>query len=280
MFESFLKRGKLIIILFFVIILVGGYLFYQLPKRELPEFSANIVTISTVYPGAEAAVVESDVTEVLEDAINNSDGVASLNSVSAKEFSNVIVEVEDDEDIEKITSDLKQKVSDAASKLPEEAFDPEVKQAQTGLPVASYMFTAESTDTLKQSQEEILRLKEKIQDLDGVSGVTIKGFKEKEAVLELDSEALAENGLNVSNIIEAINNEYKTTPLGETSQNGETIRLTLDQFKDIDQIEDLTVLSPITKEAVKIGDAANLVLTEKSRKISFLLKANLPIHSP
>lgn len=266
MFESFLKRGKLIIILFFVIILVGGYLFYQLPKRELPEFSANIVTISTVYPGADASVVESDVTEVLEDAINNSDGVASLNSVSAKEFSNVIVEVEDGEDLEKITSDLKQKVSDAASKLPDEAFDPEVKQAQTGLPVASYMFTADSADTLKQSQEEILRLKEKIQELDGVSGVTIKGFKEKEAVLELDSEALAENGLNVSNIIEAINSEYKTTPLGETSQNGETIRLTLDQFKDIDQIEDITVLSPITKEAVKIGDAANLVLTEKKQE--------------
>jgi multidrug efflux pump subunit AcrB len=263
MFESFLKRGKLIIILFFVIILVGGYLFYQLPKRELPEFSANILTVSTVYPGADAAVVESDVTDVLEDALQNEEGIASINSVSAQEFSNVIIEVDDSEDFEKISNQIKQKVSDNASKLPEDAFDPEVKDAVGGLAVGSYMFTAENLKTLKTSQEELMRLKEKVEDLDGVTGVTIKGFKEKEAILELNSEKLAENGLNVSNIIESINNEYKTTPLGETKQEGENVRLSLDQYNDIEQIKELSVQSPITKELVKVEELAELVFEEK-----------------
>lgn len=266
MFESFLKRGKLIIILFFVIILVGGYLFYQLPKRELPEFSANIVSISTVYPGADAETVESDVTEVLEDALKNSEGIESMNSVSAQEFSNVIIEVDDSGDFEKISGEIKQKVSDNVSKLPEDAFDPEVKKAATGLPVGSYMFTADNADSLKGSQEEILKLREKVQDLDGVSGVTIKGFKEKEAILKLDSDKLAENGLNVSAIIEAINNEYKTTPLGETKQDGENVRLSLNQYKDIEQIKELAVQSPITKELIKVGDLAELAFEEKDQE--------------
>lgn len=263
MFESFLKRGKLIIILFFVVILVGGYLFYQLPKRELPEFSANILTVSTVYPGADAAVVESDVTDVLEDALQNEEGIASINSVSAQEFSNVIIEVDDGEDFEKISNQIKQKVSDNASKLPEDAFDPEVKDAVGGLAVGSYMVTSEDPNTLKSSQEELMSLKEKVEDLDGVTGVTIKGFKETEAILKLDSEKLTENGLNVSNIIEAINNEYKTTPLGETKQEGENVRLSLDQYNDIEQIKDLSMQSPITKELVKVEELAELVFEEK-----------------
>ncbi|OHR69815.1 antiporter [Bacillus sp. HMSC76G11] len=266
MFESFLKRGKLIIILFFVIILVGGYLFYQLPKRELPEFSANIVSISTVYPGADAEAVESDVTEVLEDALKNSEGIESMNSVSAQEFSNVIIEVDDSGDFEKISGEIKQKVSDNVSKLPEDAFDPEVKKAATGLPVGSYMFTADNADSLKESQEEILKLREKVQDLDGVSGVTIKGFKEKEAIIKLDSDKLAENGLNVSAVIEAINNEYKTTPLGETKQDGENVRLSLNQYKDIEQIKELAVQSPITKELIQVGDLAELAFEEKDKE--------------
>ncbi|TDL82943.1 efflux RND transporter permease subunit [Peribacillus frigoritolerans] len=265
MFESFLKRGKLIIILFFVIILVGGYLFYQLPKCELPEFSANILSISTVYPGADAEAVESDVTEVLEDALKNLEGIESINSVSAQEFSNVIIEVDDSGDFEKISGEIKQKVSDNVSKLPEDAFDPEVKKAATGLPVGSYMFTADSSESLKESQEEILKLREKVQGLDGVSGVTIKGFKEKEALLKLDSDELAENGLNVSAIIEAINNEYKTTPLGETKQDGENVRLSLNQYKDIEQIKELAVQSPITKELIQVGDLAELAFEEKDQ---------------
>ncbi|MGG4490567.1 efflux RND transporter permease subunit [Metabacillus idriensis] len=266
MFESFLKRGKLIIILFFVIILVGGYLFYQLPKRELPEFSANIVSISTVYPGADAEAVEMDVTEVLEDALKNSEGIENINSVSAQEFSTVIIEVDDSGDFEKISSEIKQKVSDNVSKLPEDSLDPQVKKAATGLPVGSYMVTADNADSLKESQEEILNLKEKVQDLDGVSGVTIKGFKEKEAILKLDSEKLAENGLNASAIIEAINNEYKTTPLGETKQDGENVRLSLNQYKDIEQIKELALQSPNTKELIKVGDLADLAFEEKDQE--------------
>ncbi|WP_191561311.1 efflux RND transporter permease subunit [Metabacillus idriensis] len=263
MFESFLKRGKLIIILFFVVILVGGYLFYQLPKRELPEFSANVLTVSTVYPGADAAIVENDVTEVLEDALQNAEGIASINSVSAQEFSNVIIEVDDSEDFEKISNQIKQKVSDNAAKLPEDAFDSEVKDTVGGLPVGSYMFTAEDQNSLKNSQEELLSLKDKVEDLDGVTRVTIKGFKEKEAILKLDSKKLTENGLNVSNIIEAINNEYKTTPLGETKQAGENVRLSLNQYNDINQIMNISVQSPISKELIKVENLADLAFEEK-----------------
>ncbi|WHZ55903.1 efflux RND transporter permease subunit [Metabacillus hrfriensis] len=266
MFEHFLKRGKLIIILFFMIILVGGYLFYQLPKRELPEFSANIVSISTVYPGADASVVESDVTEVLEDVFKNSEGIASINSVSAQEFSTVIIEVDDSEDFEKISSNIKQNVSDNVSKLPEGAFDPEVKNAAADLPVGSYMITAGDMNTLESSQEEILDLKEKVLDLDGVSGVTIKGFNEKEAILKLDSDKLSDKGLNVSTIIDAINNEYKTTPLGETKQDGENVGLSLKQYKDVIQIKDLTLQSPITKELIKVSDIAELAFEEKDQE--------------
>ncbi|MRX71199.1 MMPL family transporter [Bacillus lacus] len=266
MFEGFLKRGRLMVLLFFVIFLVGSYLFYQLPKREIPEFTANIVTVSTVYPGAEAAVVESDITDVLENALDQTKGIENINSVSTQEFSNIIIEINDGADFRRTADEVKQKISDAASSLPEEAFDPVVEDELGGAPVASYMFTADSFDTLLDYQENMEKLKQKIENLNGVSTVTIKGYSEKQAVLKLDSESLADNGLNAGAVIEAVNNEYKTTPLGETAQDGTNVRLSLNNFTDISEVTNLTLLSPVTNNTVEIGDLGEFAIEEKKQE--------------
>lgn len=107
MVEAFLKRGKLVFILFFIVLIAGGYLFTRLPKRELPEFQANIVTISTVFPGADAKQVESDVTNKLESAISDINGVEKTSSVSAIGFSNIVLEIDDQADFQKVASQIK-----------------------------------------------------------------------------------------------------------------------------------------------------------------------------
>lgn len=239
MIEAFLKRGKLVFILFFIVLIAGGYLFTQLPKRELPEFQANIVTISTVFPGADAKQVESEVTNKLESAISDINGVEKTSSVSAIGFSNIVLEIDDQADFQKVASQIKNETTSTASSFPDGVMEPDVKDEFGNVPVGSYMVVASQSADLAKSQESLRALKEKVEDIKGVDSVVIKGFNDKQAVLNLDSSKLEDEGLNVTDVTNAINQEFDTSPLGDIRTGGEKVKLSIDTYDRLDQVKKL-----------------------------------------
>ncbi|WP_110114759.1 efflux RND transporter permease subunit [Bacillus sp. CGMCC 1.16541] len=263
MFEKFLERGKLILVLFFVVLIVGGYLFYNLPKRELPEFKPNLVSISTVYPGANAEQVERDVTNRFEKALDDIKDIDSVNSVSTREFSNVIIEINDGAEFQDVADEIKQVMLDSSKNLPEGALDPTFNDDFGKSPISSYMVVANDEQTLEESKKAINDLKEKLLEVKGVSDVVIKGFSEEEAVFVADSEKLTENGLNVSSVIQAINNEFETTPLGSVQQNGQEYTLSLGNFKSIEDVETISLQSKTKREAVQLSELGSFEYREK-----------------
>ena len=242
MFEAFLKRGKLVFILFFIVLIAGGYLFAQLPKRELPEFEANLVTISTVFPGADAKQVERDVTNKLESALSDINGVEKTSSVSAIGFSNIVLEIEDQADFQKVASQIKNETTSAVSSFPDGVMEPGVKDEFGSVPVGSYMIVSSQSSDLAKSQESLRALKEKVEDIKGVDSVAIKGFNDKQAVLNLDSSKLEDEGLSVTDVTNAINT-----------------------YDRLDQVKKIELFSKTKREPVTISQLGSLKEVEKEK---------------
>ncbi|MFS0654809.1 efflux RND transporter permease subunit [Bacillus sp. 179-C3.3 HS] len=265
MVEGFLKRGKLVFVLFFIILIVGGYLFTQLPKRELPEFQPNIVTVSTVFPGADAKQVESDVTNKLESAISDISGVEETSSVSAIGFSNIVLEIDDKADFQKVASQIKNETANAATSFPDGVMEPDVKDEFGNVPVGSYMIVSDQQSDLAKSQEALRTLKEKVEEIKGVDSVVIKGFNDKQAVLNLDSNKLTDEGLNVTDVTNAIQQEFETSPLGELRQSGEKVKLSINTYDQLDQVEKIELFSKVNREPVAISQLGSLKEVEKEK---------------
>lgn len=256
-FQQMIERGKLVIVFLLVAVIVGVLTFFQLPKREIPETSVNIVLVQTPYPGATAETVERNVTSVLETELRSIEGVENVTSLSASEFSNITVEYEDGLNQSELQANVRQAVSDAQSRLPEEALPPTVNDSVGQLPVASYLLTADDRESLETIRGNVDQVEERLLRTSGVTGVTIKGLPETEFVVSLDSEALGERQLAFPDVLTAINEEYKTTPLGRQSTEDGIYQLAIDSLTNVNDMDEVVVGS-FEGEPVLLADVGTV----------------------
>lgn len=262
-FEKMIERGKLVIVFLLVAVVVGVLTFFQLPKREIPETGFNIVLVQTPYPGATAEAVERNVTGVLEEELRGLEGVENVTSISASEFSNITVEYEEGIAQAEFQANVRQALSDAASRLPENALAPAVNDSLGQLPVASYLLTADNREAFEDARGAIEGLEEKLLRTDGVTGVTIKGLPEQEYIVSLDSGELGERQLAFPDVLTAINEEYKTTPLGRQSTEEGIYQLAIDNLTNVDDMEQV-IIGSFNGEPVLLGDVGAVKETPKN----------------
>jgi multidrug efflux pump len=261
--QAILKRSKITLIFVLLFAIIGIFTFFQLPQREIPETEMNIGTVSTVYPGATVETVERAVTNPIENSLQSIDGIKELSSSSASGFSTIIVEVEDGKDKIEVFSDVRQAVSGASASFPEEAFDPEINESKVKMPVVSYHLTSDSRENLQDLQEEMNRWKEEIEELPGVSSTTVKGLAEEQILIELNLKELKETGLNVSNVMTAINEEYYPSPLGKETIDGEVVQLSVEHYSTLDQMKEVFVGKSPAGESILLGDIAEVKISPK-----------------
>lgn len=263
MIRAILKRSKITLIFVLLFAIIGIFTFFQLPQREIPETEVNIGTVSTVYPGATVDTVERSVTNPIENSLQSIDGIKELNSSSAAGFSTIIVEVEDSKDKKEVFSDVRQAVSDASASFPEEVFDPEINESTVKMPIVSYQLTSDNRESLQDIKDEIDRWKTEVEELSGVSGVAVKGLPEEQILIELKLGDLKKSGLNVSDVMTAINDEYYPTPLGKEEINDEVVQLTVDHYSTLDEMEKVFVGKNPGGESVLLGDIADVKISPK-----------------
>ncbi|MDG3043707.1 efflux RND transporter permease subunit [Bacillus sp. B6(2022)] len=104
-----------------------------------------------------------------------------------------------------------------------------------------------------------------MEDIKGVDGVVIKGFNDKQAILNLDSSKLEDNGLNVTDVTNAINQEFDTSPLGDVQADGEKVKLSIDAYDRLDQIKKIEIFSKTSREPVTLGQLGRLKEVEKEK---------------
>ncbi len=210
-----IRRPVLATVMSIVIVLFGVIGYTYLGVREYPAVDPPIVTVSTSYIGANADVMESQITEPLEESINGIAGIRTITSVSREGRSTITVEFDLDVDMEAATNDVRDRVSRSLQRLPPDVDNPIVSKADADSnPIVFLNVSSDVRDPLETSEIANNMIRERMQTIPGVSEVRIWGEKRYSMRLWMDPAKLAAYGLTPLDIRQAIDRENIELPSG------------------------------------------------------------------
>jgi multidrug efflux pump len=220
-------RRPVLSTVFVLVIFIFGIIGYRyLGVREYPSVDNPIITVNVSYPGANADIIENQITEPLEQNINGIPGIRSLSSTSSQGSSRITVEFELSVDMETAANDVRDKVSRAQRFLPRDCDPPTVSKADADdQPILQISIQSEKRNLLELSEIADLTLKERLQTIPNVSSVGIWGEKRYSMRLWLDPDRMAAYGVTPIDIRNAIDRENVELPSG--SIEGDKIELTI-----------------------------------------------------
>lgn len=221
-----INRPVLATVMSILLVLFGFIGFEFLGVREFPSVDPPIVTVSTNYVGANADVIESQITEPLEEAINGVAGIKNLSSISSDGRSSIRVEFDLSMDLDNAANDVRDKVSGAMRNLPQDADPPIVSKSNAD---ASAIFSL----TVQSDKRNLLQLtdlginvfKERFQTIKGVSEIRIWGEKKYSMKFDFDPEKMAAKNVTASEVKDALAAQNVELPSGRIE--GDNVELTI-----------------------------------------------------
>jgi multidrug efflux pump len=224
--ELSIRRPVLSTVFVLVIIIFGIIGYTYLGVREYPSVDNPIITVNVTYPGANADIIENQITEPLEQNINGIPGIRSLSSTSSQGSSRITVEFELSVDMETAANDVRDKVSRAQRYLPRDCDPPTVSKADADdQPILQISIQSKKRNLLELSEIADLTVKERLQTIANVSSVSIWGEKRYAMRLWLDPSKMAAYGITPIDIRNAIDRENVELPSG--SIEGDKMELTI-----------------------------------------------------
>jgi len=210
-----IRRPVLASVMSIVIVLFGVISFFYLGVREYPSVDPPIVTVSTSYVGANADVIESQITEPLEESVNGIAGIRTLSSVSREGQSTITVEFDLEIDLEAATNDVRDRVSRAQRNLPPDAEPPTVRKADADAsPIVFLNINSDRRDLLDLTSIADNIFKEQLETIPGVSEIRIWGSKQYAMRMWMDPLRLAAHQVTPLDVQQALNRENVELPSG------------------------------------------------------------------
>ncbi len=231
----------------------------RLGVRETPDIASPTVSVSTFWPGADPAIVESDVTEILERQLNGVEGVRTLTSTSSEQSSSISIEFDLDRDLEEAANDVRARVARARRDLPQDAEEPVVEKADANAqPVMFLRLTAPGADLLAITEVGETLVRERLENVPGVSAVELFGAKRYAMRIELDPVAMSARGLTLSDVEGALWAGNVDRPAGRVE--GEATQLTVQFRAGLKTVEDFEglVLRGDPQRLVRLRDVATV----------------------
>ena len=262
--EISIKRPSLVIVLF-TILTLGGLLSYSMMGYELiPKFETNMVTISTVYPGASPSEVETSVTRKIEDAVGSLENVKKVESSSYESLSVISVNLNTGADVNYALNDAQRKVNAILADLPDDADPPSLQKfSLDDLPIMTLSITSD-----KLNNKDLYDLLDKkiepiFSRVNGVAEVDLVGGQEREIQVSLDEKKMQGYGLAIADVQQAILSSNLDFPTGalKTRTSRSTIRLS-GKYKDVAEMNNL-VVSNKDGAQVRLSDIATVFDTQK-----------------
>jgi len=257
-----IKRPVLTIVMNIAIILFGviGYMF--LGVREFPSIDPAQISVRTSYAGANADIIESQITEPLEKAINSIDGIRNITSSSNQGTSNITIEFELEKNLEEAANDVRDKVSQAIRSLPQDIDAPPVvsKADADSDPIVTMTVQSASRDPLELSDYAENVIAERLQTIPGVSSVQIWGQKRYAMRLWIEPTKLASYGVTVSDVRNALERQNVELPSGKlTGANTELTVKTMGNLSSPEEFNNIIIKSDGSK-IVKLSDVGRAEL--------------------
>ena len=238
-----IRRPVLSIVLSVIILLLGVVAFTFLEVREYPSVDPPIVTVTTNYPGANSDVIETQITEPLEQALNGIDGIRTLTSQSREGSSQITIEFDLARDLEEATNDVRDRVSGAQRNLPRDVDAPTIQKSDADDSPIIFMYVQSDTRNILEVNEFAANvIKERIQTIPGVSTVRIFGERKYAMRMWLNPEKLAAYKLSPLDVQTALEKENVELPAGRIE--GDNTELTIRTFgrlKNVDEFNNLII---------------------------------------
>ncbi len=257
--EVSISRPVLATVMSLAILLFGIIAFTRLPVREYPDIDPPIVSITTYYRGASPSVVETEITDVLEEQLATLEGVRTITSSSQEQGSVVTVEFELGRDVDEAANDVRDRVSRVGGTLPEEADDPIIQKVDTNAqPIFWVALTSERYSTLELSETADLVLKERLQRLPGVGNVFIGAERRYAMRVWLDPQRMAARGLTTQQVEQAIRLENAEIPAGRVE--GSSREFSVRTRGELDTPEEFAALVVASSgdHVVRLSDVAQV----------------------
>lgn len=253
------KRPVFASVLSILLIVFGLVSFSRLPLREFPDIDPPVVSITVNYPGASASVVETRITQVIEERIAGIGGVRFINSRSRDGRANISIEFDVNRDIDAAANDVRDRVSSVADRLPPEADAPEVEKADADDDVILWLNFASQKMTTPELTDYANRfLVDRFSAIDGVARIQIGGARDYAMRVWLDRRALAARGLTAGDVERALRAENVEAPAGTLESGAVSYTLRIDRpFRTADDFAGL-VLAQGEGYLVRLGDVARV----------------------
>ncbi len=276
--ELSLRRPVLAFVMNIILVLFGVIGFNSLGVRDYPAIDPPIISVSASYPGANADIIESQLTEPLEKAVNGIAGIRNITSSSSVGRCNINVEFELGVDLEAAANDVRDKVSQASRSLPDDLPSPPVvskADANSG-PIITMTVQSTTRNPLQLSEYANNVLVERLQTIPGVSGIQIWGEKRFSMRIWLDPAKLSAYNLTALEVQQALNRENVELPSGKIS--GNSTELTVRTFGRLYTEEDFSnvVIRSAPEGDIRLRDVGQALLGPENEE-SVLRESNIPM---
>ena len=262
-----IKRPVLAIVMSLVVIIFGLIGLASIPVREFPSVDPPNINVRTSYPGANAEIIESQITEILEASINGIAGIRVLTSTSSDGSSNINVEFELGVDMESAANDVRDRVSRVQNRLPRDCDPPTIiKSDADANPIIMLAVRSDSRNLLDLSDVADRLFKEQLQTVPGISEISIWGEKRYAIRIFLDPAKMAAYGLTAADVRTQVTAENVELPSGTIE--GTSINLsirTLGLIRTPQEFEDL-IIREVNGRPVKIGDIGRAEITAQDER--------------
>ncbi|MGE0082546.1 MAG: efflux RND transporter permease subunit, partial [Thiohalomonadaceae bacterium] len=210
-----IERPVFAMVISLLLLVLGLAALVQLGVREYPDIDPPVVSITTVFPGASAEVIDREITEVIEEQISGIEGIRTIDSTSRDEVSEVSIEFDLRRDVDAAAADVRDRLGAAAAELPDEADPPVVaKVSADAQPVLWISLTSDARSQLELTEFAERYLTEPLSVLPGVARVIVGGSRRRAMRIWLDMDAMAARGVTVSDVVDTLQAENVELPAG------------------------------------------------------------------
>ena len=266
--ELSIRRPVFATVVSLLLVVLGVIAYTRLTLRELPAIDPPVVSVGVNYPGASAAVVETRVTQILEDALSGIEGIETIESSSTNGESDIDIEFSLSRDIEAAANDVRDSVSRVLDRMPPEADPPEIEKAESDSEVVLWLNMRSSRmDTLELTDYADRYVVDRLSAIDGVSQVRVGGQQRYAMRVWLDSSALAARRLTVAQVEEALRRENVELPAGSIESTDRDFTLRVQRgYRAPEDFARMTLAEGEGGYLVRLGDVARVELASEERR--------------
>ena len=265
------KRPVFATVISLLLLAFGILSFYELPLREYPNISSPVVGVTTTYRGASAQIIETRITEILEDQISGIEGVKSITSRSEDGGSNISIEFDLERDIDEAANDVRDKVARNAGRLPAEADPPSVSKSDSdSRPIQWFSLTSDTMGIMALTDFADRYLVDQFTGIDGVANVFVSGAGRYSMRVWIDRTALAARGLTVNDVESALRRQNVELPAGRIDSQEREFTVRVERaYQTVQDFEQLVIARGNDDHLVKLSEVARVEVGSTSYRNQF-----------